>query len=98
MLTKSVAMAIATVMTFAYPALAADASGSASAPAAAVAPLAPGQAAGVKSAQDFSSPSPTVIAGGLAVLGVGIALIANHGDHSSMPSSSTGSTSTTGTH
>jgi hypothetical protein len=59
-------------------------------------PLAPGKAAGISRAQDFSE-RPLFIAGGLAVLGVGIGLIAsNHGDHSSL--SSTSSTTSSGAH
>ena len=54
------------------------------------APLAPGGAAGVHGAQSFGA-NTVVVVGGLAVLGVGVALLTSGGghDHSSLSSTST---------
>jgi hypothetical protein len=55
-------------------------------------PLAPGKAAGISRAQDFSD-HPLFVAGGLAILGTGIALlVSNNGHHSTTTSTSTSTT------
>jgi hypothetical protein len=97
MFTKSAVIAVATVLTFSSPGWAADnASTPAPSPVPATAPLAPGQAAGVKRAEDTVTDNTLLTIGGLAILGTGIALIvSNNGNHSTL---STSTTSTTGTH
>ena len=57
------------------------------------APLAPGGAAGVSRAQDFTD-HPLFVAGGLAILGTGVALLVSNNGHSSLTTSTATSTGT----
>lgn len=89
MLNKKAIIASAAVAAMCYSSVALAADGYSAAPASA--PLAPGSAAGVLTAQDFAPINTAVVVGGIVVVGVGIALLASGGGKQS-----TSSTTTTG--
>src|ERR1700743_1228329 len=102
MFTKSAIVTVATVLAFSSPSWAGDSFTPESASSkTSSAPLAPGQAAGIKRAEDTATDNTLLAIGGLAVLGTGIALlVSNNGNHSgstTTTTTTTTSTSTTGT-